>query len=247
MRVLPEQATPKLSVVIPAYNEEVRLGPSLQRVQDYLRGRGVLAEVIVVDDGSADGTADVARSSSLGVVVLVNEENRGKGYSVRRGALAARGDVVLFSDADFSSPIEEAEKLERAIEGGADVAVGSRAMAESDVQVHQPLHREMMGKVFNRLVQWFVFPGISDTQCGFKAFRRSAAQAIFTHQTFDGFVFDVEILYIARRLGLEVREVPVVWRDSPDSRVGPLRDSFAMFRQILRIREIHRDLHPPGD
>ena len=244
---MPEQTTPKLSVVIPAYNEEVRLGPSLLRVQAYLRGRGLSAEVIVVDDGSDDGTAEAARSSPLDVEVLVNEQNRGKGYSVRRGAMAARGEIVLFSDADFSSPIEETEKLERAIEDGADVAVGSRAMAESDVQVHQPIYRELMGKVFNRLVQWFVFPGISDTQCGFKAFRRSAAQAIFARQTFDGFVFDVEILYIARRLGLEVREVPVVWRNSPDTRVGALRDSLAMFRQILRIRKIHSDLRPPGD
>jgi dolichyl-phosphate beta-glucosyltransferase len=182
----------------------------------------------------------VARKSAGSHQILCNEQNRGKGYSVRRGALEAAGEVVLFSDADLSTPIEEVEKLERALRDGADVAIGSRALAESDIQIRQPFYRERMGKVFNLLVRLLVFPGISDTQCGFKAFTREATREIFSRQTLPGFAFDVEILYIARLLRCRVKEVPVIWRDSPQTKVGALRDSFRMFRDILKVRRIHK-------
>ncbi|MCZ6602210.1 MAG: glycosyltransferase family 2 protein, partial [Planctomycetota bacterium] len=233
-----------LSIVIPAYNEENRLGETLRRVAEYLDGQRFRAEVIVVDDGSTDGTVEVARASPGKHRVLVNDGNRGKGYSVRRGALEAQGDLILFTDADLSAPIDEFDKLRRAIENGADVAIGSRAMPDSDIQIHQPWYRETMGKTFNFLVRSLVFPGVSDTQCGFKAFTGASAREIFGRQTLPGFAFDVEILYIARRLGYRVREVPVVWRDSPDTRVGALSDSLAMFSDIIRIRAIHSRLRP---
>lgn len=228
-------ASPHLSVVIPAYNEEERLGSTLEKIQEYLLHLEYPSEVIVVDDGSSDRTAEIARS----VKVLVNDQNSGKGFSVRRGALEARGEIVLFSDADLSTPIEEMSRLEAALTEGADVAIGSRALPDSDVQIHQPFYREMMGKTFNKLVQLLVFPGISDTQCGFKAFTQKAAQEIFSRQKLDGFAFDVEILYIARKLGYQVKEVPVIWRNSPDTRVGAMKDSMKMFLDILRVRRLH--------
>lgn len=233
---------PHLSIVIPAYNEERRIGGTLESIARYLHRKPYRAEVIVVDDGSSDATVSVARKAPGSPAILCNEQNRGKGYSVRRGALEAAGEVVLFSDADLSTPIEEAEKLDEALRQGADVAIGSRALPASDIQIHQPFYRERMGKTFNLLVRLFVFPGISDTQCGFKAFRREAAREVFSRQTLPGFAFDVEILYIARRLGYTVREVPVIWRNSPETKVGALRDSIRMFSDILKVRKIHRHL-----
>lgn len=228
--------------MIPAFNEEGRIGSTLERIHEYLRGQPYRSEVIVVDDGSDDGTIPVAKRAAGSAKIYANGENRGKGFSVRRGALEAAGEVVLFSDADLSTPIEEVEKLDAALREGADIAIGSRALAESDVQIHQPFYREWMGKTFNLLVRALVFPGISDTQCGFKAFRREAAREVFSRQTLPGFAFDVEVLYIARRLGYTVREVPVIWRNSPETKVGALRHSLQMFRDILKIRRIHRAL-----
>ena len=231
---------PHLSIVIPAYNEESRIGPTLRRIEEYLSPKVYPWEVIVVDDGSTDGTVSAAREASPRSKVLPNDGNRGKGYSVRRGALEARGDVILFSDSDLSAPIEELGKLQKAIAEGADVAIGSRALPDSDIQIHQPFYREGMGKMFNLFVRLLVFPGISDTQCGFKAFTREAAREIFERQILDGFAFDVEILYIARRLGYTVEEVPVIWRNSADTKVGALRHSLQMFLDILKIRRLHR-------
>jgi dolichyl-phosphate beta-glucosyltransferase len=223
----------QLSVVIPAYNEADRLPPTLERVFTYLRGRDASFEVIVVDDGSRDET--VARARAAGATVLPNEVNRGKGYSVRRGMLAARGARRLMTDADLSTPIEDLGRLMAALDGGFDVAIGSRALPDSNVEVHQPWYRENMGRVFNGLVRLLAVPGLKDTQCGFKLFTAEAAQAAFSRALLDGFSFDVEALYLARRHGFRIAEVPVTWRNDAASRVG-LWSGFRAFPDLLRIR-----------
>jgi dolichyl-phosphate beta-glucosyltransferase len=193
----------------------------------------------VVDDGSTDQTALVAEQSFPswpGFTVLRNPENRGKGFSVKRGVLQARGRYILFSDADLSTPIQELEKLLAAIEDGYDIAIASRAHRESNVCVHQPWYRKMMGRIFNKLVRLFAVSGISDTQCGFKCFKRQAARVIFQQQRLNGFSFDVELLYLAQKAGYSIKELPVVWINSPLSRVRPLHDSFHMLVDLWRIR-----------
>jgi dolichyl-phosphate beta-glucosyltransferase len=214
---------PTLSIVIPAYNEAERLPPSLRRIIAYLEGRGLDAEVVVVDDGSADGTA-AAAEAALAVLgergrVLRNAENRGKGASVRLGMLAARGTRVLFSDADLSAPIEELEKLERALDAGVGVAIGSRAVDRALIEERQPWTRDVMGRCFNLVVQLCAVRGIRDTQCGFKLFAGEVVAPIFGRTRIDRFGFDVEVLALAQRLGIGVAEVPVRWRNSADSRV----------------------------
>ncbi|NPV52962.1 MAG: glycosyltransferase [Firmicutes bacterium] len=253
-----------LSIVIPAYNEETRIGETLDKIVDYfsssspdLNGASVpgrvepidRVEIIVVDDGSTDGTCGVVearsrQSGEAGVVIqlLRNGVNRGKGFSVKHGVLAARGDYILFSDADLSTPIAEVDKLVCWLSDGYDVAIGSRALAESRITIPQPLHRRIMGRVFNHLVQLVAIKGIQDTQCGFKAFTREAAQTLFTMQRVDGFAFDVEILYLARQLGFKIKEVPVEWHDSPGTRVRAGIDSARMFRDLLKIRRLHLNL-----
>ncbi|MDX2177751.1 MAG: glycosyltransferase family 2 protein [Candidatus Sumerlaeia bacterium] len=227
-----------LSVVIPAYNEESRLPATIRAVEKYLADRGGAWELIVVDDGSRDGTVAAAEGafSSPGSRVLRNPANMGKGASVKNGMLAARGRLRLFSDADLSTPIEEFEKLAKALEGGAQVAIGSRAMAESRLEKRQPIHRETMGRVFNLIVRAVALGGIKDTQCGFKLFTAEAARAVFPRQRLNGFSFDVETLVLARKLGFRIAEVPVRWIDSPNSRVSPVRDSLRMFADVVRIR-----------
>jgi dolichyl-phosphate beta-glucosyltransferase len=229
---------PDLSIVIPAYNEEVRLPASLGAVSAYLNGRGspIAADVIVVDDGSSDATAERARDAGrrhgLDLNVIRLPRNRGKGFAVRTGALAARGELVLVSDADFSTPVYEWEKLRGA---GAPLAIGSRALDESLVKERQPFLRQAMGKLFNRLVQLLLLPGIRDTQCGFKLFSREAAQEIFSRAAIDRFAYDVEALLLARRLGYAVVEVPVLWFNSPDTRVS-LWGGAQAYWDLLRIR-----------
>lgn len=229
---------PDLSIVIPAYNEETRLPASLGAVSAYLHGRGssVSAEVLVVDDGSSDATAERARDAGrrhgLDVNVIRLPHNRGKGFAVRTGALAARGELVLVSDADFSTPVYEWEKLRGA---GAPVAIGSRAVDESLVKEKQPFLRQAMGKLFNRLVRLLLLPGIRDTQCGFKLFSGSAARDIFSRAAVDRFAYDVEALLLARRLGYAIAEVPVLWFNSPDTRVSLLGGAQAYW-DLLRIR-----------
>jgi dolichyl-phosphate beta-glucosyltransferase len=228
-----------LSVVVPAYNEETRLVPSLRKIADYLLRQSYAYEVIVVSDGSRDGTAAAARRfcpAGFPLIVIDRKENRGKGYTVREGVAASRGKFVLFSDADLSTPIEEVEKLLPFFREGCDVAIASRSLKSSEILVRQPWHRELMGKVFNRIVRFFAVPGIIDTQCGFKCFSRRAVATIFPLCRVDGFAFDVEILYLARKRGLQVREVPVRWIDSPRSTVSPLRDSAKMFREVMALR-----------
>lgn len=228
-----------LSVVIPAYNEELRLGKTLRVIHTYLQRQPYPAEIIVVDDGSQDGTASTVRAFDAAlpsIHLLQNGRNRGKGFSVRQGFLQAQGEYLLFSDADLSTPIEEVEKLFVALREPCDIAIGSRALPGSRVEIHQPRYREYMGRLFNLFVQMLAVPHIQDTQCGFKCFRREAALAICNRMTAERFGFDVEMLYLARQLGYRVREVPVVWRHSPQTRVRLGRDSASMLGDLLRIR-----------
>jgi dolichyl-phosphate beta-glucosyltransferase len=232
-----------LTVVIPAFDEEARIGETLRRMRVYLESRGEAFEIIVVGDGCRDRTCAAAAACLRGEGrdrVLERTENRGKGYSVAEGVAAARGRLILFSDADLSTPIEEIEKFLPQIEEGFDVVIGSRALPESEVQVRQRRPRESMGKIFNVLVRLLVLPGTRDTQCGFKLFRREAARDIFPRLRIRGFSFDVEALYLARRRGWRIAQVPVVWRNSPRSRVRIVRSSAVMLRDLLRIRRLHR-------
>lgn len=231
-----------LSIVIPAYNESRRLSSSLERIFAYCDRRGEPFEVIVVDDGSTDGTAEAVRArfgQRPALRVLSYAENRGKGYAVRHGLRNARGDLVLFTDADLSTPIEDLEKLEAAIGEGADIAIGTRAHPESRIEQRQPLYRDRAGKLFNALVRLLLLPGMRDTQCGFKLFRRERILGLLDQMRIDRFAFDVELLYLARRAGLKIREVPVVWANEPDSRVR-LSHAAAAFVDLLRIRWWHR-------
>jgi dolichyl-phosphate beta-glucosyltransferase len=228
-------SVPALSVVIPAYNEALRLPATLARVREHLAARGLRHEIVVVDDGSEDATAEVARAEGELVRVLRHEPNRGKGYTVRRGMLAAMGERRLMTDADLSTPIEELAKLEAEIDRGFEVAIGSRAVAGARIEVRQPAYREAMGRLFNVFVQALLLPGLADTQCGFKLFTAAAAETAFGACHLDGFSFDVEALYIARRRGLRIAEVPIVWRNDAATRVG-LGGGSAAFADLVRIR-----------
>ena len=218
-------------MVIPAYNEGRRLPPTLEKIQRYLSGRPY--EIVVVDDGSSDDTA--ARAAAAGVTVLSNEGNRGKGYSVRRGMLQARGDRRLMTDADLSTPIEELDRLMKKMDEGYDVVIASRALPESNVEVRQPWYRENSGRLFNFCVRLVALPGLQDTQCGFKLFRAEAAEKAFAPSRLDGFSFDVEALFIARRRGFRIAEVPVTWRNDEATRVGTFKGAVA-FADLARIR-----------
>ena len=224
-----------LSIIIPAYNEEKRLPLSLAKVQQYLAASNwEFTEVIVVDDGSRDRTAQVARAA--GVRVLQNPGNRGKGFSVKHGMLAAAGEWSLFTDADLSSPIAEVEKLwDAAARCGARVAVGSRAVDRSLVGVHQPLLREMTGRVFNIAMRLVTGLPFQDTQCGFKLIESRAAHEVFSRQQLDGFGFDVEVLFIARRLGYKAIEVPVRWDNVEGTKVS-LWLGLTAFLDLLKVR-----------
>jgi dolichyl-phosphate beta-glucosyltransferase len=230
-----------LSVVVPAYNEEHRIRASLDRIVAYLVTQNISSEVIVVDDGSTDQTVVVSheRLGSIPHKILSNGQNRGKGFSVRQGMLAAQGEIVLFTDADLSTPIEECEKLIRDIQNGSDLAIGSRDVSGSKVERHQNILREFMGKVFNRIAHVSAFRGIHDSQCGFKAFKHNVAQKLFTLQKINGFCFDAEIIFLAQRLGYRVGEVGVRWINSPQSKVRIIRDSVLMFVDLCRIRLLH--------
>ena len=229
----------QVSIIIPAYNESQRIGQTLDRVLDCIDRRGWDAEVLVVDDGSTDNTRDIVRGymerhSSLHL--LRNPGNRGKGYSVRNGLLQALGDVVMFTDADLSAPIDEAERLFDAIRDGADVAIGSRWLERQRQTIHQPLYRRFFGRCFNAVTRVIMDLPYADTQCGFKAFRRPAAQIIFRLQRIERWGFDPEILFIARRLRYRVQEVPVTWGHDERSKISYLRDGAKMLEDMARIR-----------
>lgn len=236
-----------VSVVIPAYNEELRLAPTLEKVRAYLDARPESAEIIVVDDGSSDATSEVARQALAGFPhfqVLRNEPNAGKGASVRRGMLAASGEIVLFSDSDMSVDINAWDELRAAHAAGHPIAIGSRATRGSHVSVRQPLHRELAGRAFNLFIRTFVMGGIHDTQCGFKSFVREAVKPVFSRQTIDRWGFDVEILMISRRLGYSIAEVPVEWRNDAATKVNALKDGLQMLREALTARRLHGRLTP---
>ena len=232
-----------LSIVIPAYNEAVRLGNTLLAVVDYLRKSWPDAEVIVVDDGSDDDTAGIARSifsdsGSLRTSVISYKSNLGKGRAVRLGLLAARGDVALFSDADLSTPITEAPKLvEPIMSGQYDVTFGSRALDRKLIGVHQPWRREQGGRVFNLAVRLATGLPFWDTQCGFKAFRMKVCRPLVEAATVDRFGFDVELLYLAFRAGLRLKEVPVRWDHNEGSKISLMSDSFRMLSEVGLIRQ----------
>lgn len=229
---------PEISIVIPSYNEELRLPATLERIADYLPSLGGEVEILVVDDGSKDRTAEVAESFRKRypyVRVISNGVNRGKGFSVRRGMLEARGRTVLFTDADLSAPIEEAPKLLEALKTY-DVAIGSRALDRSLITVHESRFREFAGIVFNTIVRLILRLPFVDTQCGFKAFRRERCQILFEQQRIERFGFDPELLYLARHHGLRTVEIPVRWGHSPATKVNMLRDSIQMFFDIFTIR-----------
>ncbi len=233
---------PNLSVVIPAYNEAERLPATLTRVREYLDRNARGYEVVVVNDGSTDATAEVVEELALTwpeLRLLNNPGNRGKGFSVRNGVLNSRGDLVLFSDADLSTPIEELEKLVPKLDEF-QVVIGSRGVKEADIQVRQPAHRELLGRAFNLAFQALLLPGIRDSQCGFKLFCRSAAMSSFGRATIDGFGFDGEVLYIARRLGFAICEVPVVWRNDERSKVSAIKDGTRMLSDLVTTRIRHR-------
>jgi len=231
-------SSPDLSVVIPSYNEELRLPGTLDRIATYLQTYSGAAEVLVVDDGSKDRTAAVAESYRGKIPLLrvvSNKVNRGKGYSVRHGMQEARGRIALFTDADLSAPIEEAGKLIAALENN-DVAIGSRAMDRSLITVHESRFREFAGIIFNKIVRIILWLPFVDTQCGFKAFRRENCGVIFEQQRIERFGFDPELLYLARHHGLRTVEIPVRWGHSAATKVSMFRDSIQMFMDVFTVR-----------
>jgi dolichyl-phosphate beta-glucosyltransferase len=227
------------SFVIPAYNESVRLRPTIDELLRYAREQNWDVEILVVNDGSIDDTAQIVREYGRlhpQVLLVENPGNHGKGYSVRNGMLHAHGDICLFTDADLSSPMTEASKLFHAIEQGADIAIGSRWLRKELQTEPQPLYRQLFGRIFNLALRLILGLRFADTQCGFKAFRREAAQLIFPLQKIERWGFDPEILFLAKRAGLQVEEVPVFWAHSEGTRLHPFRDGMRMFLELLRIR-----------
>lgn len=228
-----------LSVVIPAYNEEKRIGDSLTKIHGYLNKHIHDYEIIVIDDGSSDNTVNLLEEYSKTIstlIVLKNKNNQGKGYSVKRGVLESKGDIILFTDADLSTPIEEMDKLINWLNKDYQIAIGSRSLPESQIKIHQTWYREFMGKSFNKIIRMILNLNYYDTQCGFKCFKRTVALEIFKSLKLSRFSFDVEVLFIAKHHGFMVKEVPVCWYNSQDSKVRLVRDSLMMLWDILKIR-----------
>jgi dolichyl-phosphate beta-glucosyltransferase len=232
-------ASPELSIVIPCFNEEQRLPRTIELIEQYLARVETSYELILVDDGSIDGTReimDAAAERNPSVRLEALPQNRGKGRALAEGVAAARGAEVLVTDADLSTPIEEIEKLRAELGKGAGVAIASRALKGSRVEISQPAYRVLMGKAFNLLVQAVLLPGIWDTQCGFKLFRADVAHEVFAGLTTDGFGYDPEVLYRAKKRGVRIAEVPVVWRNSAPTTVSPIKSSIDMFKHVVRVR-----------
>jgi glycosyltransferase involved in cell wall biosynthesis len=230
---------PQYSIVIPAYNEAARIGATLRAVVACIRQRGWRAEVVVVDDGSRDQTAAIVRAFAAQapeVRMLQNPGNRGKGYSVRNGLLHSFGEIVMFTDADLSAPIEEAEGLFAAIAGGADIAIGSRWLERARQTIRQPLYRQFFGRCFNAVTRLVMGLPYADTQCGFKAFKRATSQTIFQLQTIERWGFDPEILFIAIKRGYRIAEVPVSWAHDERTRISYLKDGLRMLQDIAIVR-----------
>lgn len=229
-----------LSIIIPAYNEEKRLLPTLHKVYAYLSRQDFYSEIVIVDDGSTDNTIQVVRnfkSSDNHITILENTQNKGKGYSVRKGMLYAKGKYVFFTDADLSTPIEEIGRcLPYLIHDDYDVVIGSRSMPDSDIVIHQPWYREKMGKTFNFMVNMVLLKGIVDTQCGFKGFKKEVAKEVFKRCKIDGFSFDVEALYLSRKFNFKIKEIPIRWENSALSKVSPVKHSIQMFKDLLGIK-----------
>src|SRR4030042_4571409 len=234
-----------ISIIIPAFNEGDRSGRSLESLSQFLKTRTEEFEVIVVDDASTDNTKQIAESfhdkiPNLRDLRLDKSPFSGKGLAVNKGVLASNGDIALFTDADFSTPIEEIDKLLEKLNSGYDITIGSRALERSSVKVHQNILRELMGRTFNILVQNLAgLRGIVDTQCGFKAFKMPACRSLFESEGVFDFGFDVELLYLAKKKGLKIAEVPTLWYNDPRSTVNPIRDSVAVFVDLLKIRLYH--------
>lgn len=235
--------TVDISIVVPAYNEERRLPPTMIDIIDFFDRKGCRYEVVVVDDGSSDNTAEVVRKFERvrpEVRLIQLPKNHGKGHAVRLGVLNSHGKRVLFADADGATPIQEVERLQAALEAGNDIAIGSRAKASSETRVATSIHRKVLGRVFNRCVNAILLPSIADTQCGFKMFNRKAALFLFRRQTSDRFSFDVELLFLAHKAGLRIAEVPINWTNVPGSKVNLVLDAILMFRDVFRFRVLHR-------
>lgn len=232
-----------LSIVIPAYNEEGRIDVTLAKIYDFLKTKNYTYEVIVVDDGSSDRTAQVVSKSRLfmenKLKLIKNGMNMGKGYSVKNGILNSSGEYVLFSDADLSTPIEELDRLLEIIGKGYDIAIGSRSVADSSVIQHQPWYRELMGKAFNLFVKLLLINEFKDTQCGFKLFKGEPARQTARHMRINGFAFDVEMLCIARAKGYKVKETGIRWENSPESKVRIFRSPVSMFFDLIKIKLMH--------
>lgn len=238
-----------LSVVIPAYNEQFRLPATLVDIIDYLEGRALKYELIVVDDGSRDGTSSIVTKMSKlcqQVQLVVLPKNSGKGAAVKAGMLSARGRQVLFADADGATPIAEYEKLAEAIKAGADVVIASRALPSESTQIRTSVHRKVIGRIFNWIVNALLVPDVADTQCGFKLFTNSAKELLFRQQTLSGFAFDVEILYLGQRSKLKIAEVPVNWRNIPGSKVNLMVDSTRMFLDLFVVLFRHSNAARSG-
>jgi glycosyltransferase involved in cell wall biosynthesis len=245
----PLTSKPFLSVVIPAYNEEKRLGSTLAKISTYLDESGIDAEILVVDDGSSDGTAALAASALAGRRgrVVPNGENRGKGYSVRHGVLEAEGRFVLLTDADLSTPIEEYGALAAAVrDRQLDMAIGSRAVAGADVRIAQGWLRRTMGRTFNKIIRALTGLPFHDTQCGFKVMDRERVRPLVSKMIVDRFAFDVELLFLCRRFGLSIAELPVIWRNAEGSKVSIVGDPLNMIWDVLRVRwRFRRGLYNP--
>lgn len=239
--------TVELSVVIPAYNEERRLPPALVDIIDFCDSTLKTYEILVVEDGSHDNTADIVRKFERlrpQVRLISLPDNRGKGHAVRTGVVNARGKLILFADADGATPIEEYLRLKQAIDSGADIAFASRALQSESTKVKTSWYRKYPGRIFNYAVNTLLLAGVADTQCGFKLFRGPAARFVFSQQTANRYSFDVEILYLARLAGLRSSEVPVNWTNIPGSKVNLLLDSISMLIDVCKFKFLHRQINP---